>query len=245
MAVARNLGIHRAPRSPLDAADEPLARPALDSLLDDRRHAHGRRVAVVRTGRDAADFRRAAAFRRSGRRGQRRASPALSSSRLLKKLSQRPRPCQLEPHCWSKVLPPDKFSFPSGHTMTAFSIAPGGELFLSVAGGPAVFPGPEHRGVSHRAGHAFPQRRAGRRGTGRGAGLRLDHRVRFFRLGLNQSAYSGLGCAARASRNAANCSCRPRRSGVHPGRQRTRGRVAPILELVNGVVVQIVQKFQP
>jgi undecaprenyl-diphosphatase len=43
--------------------------------------------------------------------------------KLLKQLSQRPRPCQLEPHCWSKVLPPDKFSFPSGHTMTAFSIA--------------------------------------------------------------------------------------------------------------------------
>jgi len=43
--------------------------------------------------------------------------------KLLKKLSHRQRPCQLEPHCWSKVLPPDKFSFPSGHTMTAFSIA--------------------------------------------------------------------------------------------------------------------------
>jgi undecaprenyl-diphosphatase len=43
--------------------------------------------------------------------------------KTLKKLSHRPRPCQLEPHCWSKVLPPDRFSFPSGHTMTAFSIA--------------------------------------------------------------------------------------------------------------------------
>jgi undecaprenyl-diphosphatase len=41
----------------------------------------------------------------------------------LKHLSHRMRPCQFEPHCWSKVLPPDKFSFPSGHTMTAFSIA--------------------------------------------------------------------------------------------------------------------------
>ena len=41
----------------------------------------------------------------------------------LKHLSHRRRPCQFEPHCWSKVLPPDKFSFPSGHTMTAFSIA--------------------------------------------------------------------------------------------------------------------------
>jgi undecaprenyl-diphosphatase len=43
--------------------------------------------------------------------------------KLLKALSHRQRPCQYEPHCWSKVLPPDKFSFPSGHTMTAFSIA--------------------------------------------------------------------------------------------------------------------------
>ncbi len=43
--------------------------------------------------------------------------------KALKHLSHRMRPCQFEPHCWSKVLPPDKFSFPSGHTMTAFSIA--------------------------------------------------------------------------------------------------------------------------
>lgn len=43
--------------------------------------------------------------------------------KIIKILSARPRPCQLEPHCWSKVLPPDKFSFPSGHTMTAFSVA--------------------------------------------------------------------------------------------------------------------------
>jgi undecaprenyl-diphosphatase len=43
--------------------------------------------------------------------------------KALKRLSHRPRPCQLAPHCWAKVLPPDQFSFPSGHTMTAFSIA--------------------------------------------------------------------------------------------------------------------------
>lgn len=43
--------------------------------------------------------------------------------KTLKWLSQRPRPCEIEPHCWSKLLPPDRFSFPSGHTMTAFSIA--------------------------------------------------------------------------------------------------------------------------
>ena len=43
--------------------------------------------------------------------------------RALKKMSRRKRPCQLEPHCWSKILPPDQFSFPSGHAMTAFSTA--------------------------------------------------------------------------------------------------------------------------
>jgi undecaprenyl-diphosphatase len=41
----------------------------------------------------------------------------------LKKLSKRKRPCQLEAHCWAKVLPPDQFSFPSGHSMSAFAIA--------------------------------------------------------------------------------------------------------------------------
>ncbi len=41
----------------------------------------------------------------------------------LKKLTGRRRPCALEPHCWSKLLPPDQFSFPSGHTITAFSVA--------------------------------------------------------------------------------------------------------------------------
>ena len=43
--------------------------------------------------------------------------------RLLKKASQRKRPCQLEAHCWANVLPPDQFSFPSGHAMSAFAIA--------------------------------------------------------------------------------------------------------------------------
>jgi undecaprenyl-diphosphatase len=41
----------------------------------------------------------------------------------LKRLTGRPRPCHVEPHCWATLLPPDQFSFPSGHTMTAFAIA--------------------------------------------------------------------------------------------------------------------------
>lgn len=43
--------------------------------------------------------------------------------KFMKRMSRRKRPNQLEPHCWSRVLPPDQFSFPSGHTITAFAIA--------------------------------------------------------------------------------------------------------------------------
>jgi undecaprenyl-diphosphatase len=41
----------------------------------------------------------------------------------LKKRIGRPRPCAIEPHCWCRLLPPDRFSFPSGHTITAFAVA--------------------------------------------------------------------------------------------------------------------------
>ena len=29
----------------------------------------------------------------------------------------------MEPHVWATLLPPDQFSFPSGHTITAFAVA--------------------------------------------------------------------------------------------------------------------------
>jgi undecaprenyl-diphosphatase len=41
----------------------------------------------------------------------------------LKKATGRKRPCTFEPHCWATLLPPDQFSFPSGHTITAFAVA--------------------------------------------------------------------------------------------------------------------------
>ena len=41
----------------------------------------------------------------------------------LKRVCARKRPCALEPHCWATLLPPDQFSFPSGHTITAFAVA--------------------------------------------------------------------------------------------------------------------------
>jgi undecaprenyl-diphosphatase len=54
----------------------------------------------------------------------------------LKRAFRRKRPCTLEPHCWAELLPPDQFSFPSGHTITAFAVA------VSLAGFyPELFPG--------------------------------------------------------------------------------------------------------
>ncbi|MEP6716691.1 MAG: phosphatase PAP2 family protein, partial [Terriglobia bacterium] len=43
--------------------------------------------------------------------------------RIIKRLTGRERPCSIEGHCWAKLLPPDRFSFPSGHTITAFAVA--------------------------------------------------------------------------------------------------------------------------
>jgi len=40
----------------------------------------------------------------------------------LKRATGRRRPCHYERHCWAKLLPPDQFSFSSGHTITAFAI---------------------------------------------------------------------------------------------------------------------------
>lgn len=43
--------------------------------------------------------------------------------RSIKRMVGRKRPCHLEAHCWSRLLPPDQFSFPSGHSITAFAVA--------------------------------------------------------------------------------------------------------------------------
>jgi undecaprenyl-diphosphatase len=47
----------------------------------------------------------------------------------LKKATGRKRPVALEPHVWATLLPPDQFSFPSGHTITAFAVAVSLSLF--------------------------------------------------------------------------------------------------------------------
>jgi len=58
---------------------------------------------------------------------------------LLKRASGRKRPCALEPHCWSHILPPDQFSFPSGHSITAFAIGVSVGLFYPTLLAPLLF----------------------------------------------------------------------------------------------------------
>lgn len=47
----------------------------------------------------------------------------IAAFQLLKRASGRKRPCALEPHCWANIRPPDQFSFPSGHSISAFAVA--------------------------------------------------------------------------------------------------------------------------
>jgi len=57
------------------------------------------------------------------------------SFKVLKRAVGRRRPCALQPHAWANLLPPDQFSFPSGHSITAFAVAVSLGTFY-----PAAFP---------------------------------------------------------------------------------------------------------
>lgn len=41
----------------------------------------------------------------------------------VKRMVGRIRPRDIEPHCWAHIVTHDKFSFPSGHSTTAFAVA--------------------------------------------------------------------------------------------------------------------------
>jgi len=41
---------------------------------------------------------------------------------FLKRVAVRKRPCAIQAFAWFQKLPPDRFSFPSGHSMTAFAV---------------------------------------------------------------------------------------------------------------------------
>jgi len=41
----------------------------------------------------------------------------------VKRIFCRTRPRDIEPHCWAQIMTRDRFSFPSGHSTTAFAVA--------------------------------------------------------------------------------------------------------------------------
>jgi undecaprenyl-diphosphatase len=41
----------------------------------------------------------------------------------VKRAVCRIRPRDIEPHCWARIVTRDRFSFPSGHSTTAFAVA--------------------------------------------------------------------------------------------------------------------------
>ncbi len=59
--------------------------------------------------------------------------------RYMKKAVRRTRPCDIEVHCWISALPPDRFSFPSGHSITAFAVAVPLGLFYPSVRTPLLF----------------------------------------------------------------------------------------------------------
>ena len=60
------------------------------------------------------------------------AASSLAVFLSVKRLTGRRRPCDIAPHAWAALLPPDQFSFPSGHTMTAFAVSVPLGLFYPV-----------------------------------------------------------------------------------------------------------------
>jgi len=58
---------------------------------------------------------------------------------VLKRSTGRKRPCEIEPHCWAQLVPPDQFSFPSGHSITAFAVAVALGLFYPMVRAPLLF----------------------------------------------------------------------------------------------------------
>ncbi len=50
------------------------------------------------------------------------AAVGIALFQVLKRLADRRRPCHIERHSWAALLPPDRFSFPSGHSLTAFAV---------------------------------------------------------------------------------------------------------------------------
>ena len=118
------------------------------------------------------------AFRRTRRAGLAMALALglymLAGHCALKPLFARPRPCDLRPEMLTLVARPHGWSFPSGHTSSAFAAAFALWLQNRRLGVPGSCAGRVHRLYTDVPVCTFPHRHSGRRGTGPcSGGLRL------------------------------------------------------------------------
>ena len=76
---------------------------------------------------------------------------------VMKRHAKRRRPCAIAEHCWATLLPPDQFSFPSGHSITAFAFADFVQSLLPQSSSGIDVRRLQRCDFAHRSRHAFPQ----------------------------------------------------------------------------------------
>ena len=90
----------------------------------------------------------------------------------VKRVFCRTRPRDIEPHCWCYIATKDKFSFPSGHSTTAFAVGFVVRFVLSRSYAVAAGAGRQRSGIASGCRDAFFERRTGGIGHGRPPRLR-------------------------------------------------------------------------
>jgi len=185
------MGVHRTARLPGHAPHESLAGPAMGAIVDDPGYKDGRWLALVWAGDPAAHRRGPSTILRN------RGSGKLRRVRHFRLQSiEKTQPAAATLPVGATLLVESSASGPVFISLRAhddgFLYCAGCELFLSIAGGAALLSRHQHRRFPHCAGNAFPERRAGRNGSGSGARLRLDHSLRIVRLGVTPDTPAGI-----------------------------------------------------
>src|SRR6266436_1804469 len=167
----------------LDAEDEPLARTALVSDLDDCRDSDGGRLDLVRTRNHAFFLWRTAAVLRS-LRGRHRSGCGDFCFQGAEEAQPPPPALPDRAALLVEDIASRSILLSIGPCDDGIFHRAGPELLLPGTGRCAFLPGTKYCLVPYSAWNAFPQRRARRDGPRRDAGMRLDHRFCFLRLDL-------------------------------------------------------------
>jgi len=122
-----------------------------DSRLDAVRHARWRWVAVVRHGLVILLWR----GQRFAAIGAAALAAGVGIAALQLKKARPQTPLRAGASLLATLLPPDQFSFPSGHTITACAVAVSLSLFYPELAAGLLFLRSQRGGFAHSAGDAF------------------------------------------------------------------------------------------